>query len=86
MEEFLKAISKTNEYLELLSYANNTGKNPYELLTMAQIKEEYDIGEGKLLKMFRDPELPVQRYTSPFKVQRKELDKYLSVNHDYLCD
>ncbi len=86
MEELLKELineqKKTNE---ILTYSNQ-GKDPYELLTMQQIKEEYGIGEGKLLRMFKDPELPTQRYTSPFKVQRKELDKYLSVNHDYLCD
>lgn len=86
MEEKLKELineqKKTNE---ILSYSNQ-GKNPYELLTMAKIKEEYGIGGGKLLKMFNDPDLPVQRYTSPYKVQRKELDKYLSVSHDYLCD
>ena len=35
-------------------------------------------------KMFKDPELPVQRYTQPFKVTRKALEEYLNKSHDYL--
>ena len=35
-------------------------------------------------KMFKDPELPVQRYTQPFKVTRRALEDYLNKPHDYL--
>ena len=62
-----------------------SGKNPYELLTKEQIREEYGIGESKLQRMFNDPNFQAQRYTSPQKVQRQALDKYLAVSHDNLC-
>lgn len=35
-------------------------------------------------KMFNDPELPVQRYTIPFKVTRQALNEYMKKEHDYL--
>lgn len=85
MEELLKAMleeqKRTNE---LLMYGYQ-GKDPNELLTVEQIMEEFDIGKVKVLKMFQDPELPVQRYTKPFKVTRKAVGNYISVRHDYLC-
>lgn len=84
-KEILQAINTMNENLELLNYSKSN-KDPYEMLTMKQVEEEYNIGHCKALKMFSDTELPVQRYTAPFKVQRKELDKYLSKSHDYLKD
>ncbi len=37
-------------------------------------------------KIFKDPELPVQRYTSPFKVTRQALNNYMSKKHDYLSE
>ena len=36
--------------------------------------------------MFNDPELPVQRYTVPFKVNRQALNEYMTKSHDYLCE
>lgn len=85
MEELLKAMleeqKKTNE---LLMYGYQ-GKDPNELLTVEQIMEEFNIGKVKVLKMFQDPELPVQRYTKPFKVTRKAVGDYINVRHDYLC-
>ena len=62
------------------------GKDPNELLTIKQVHEEFNIGENMVQKMFRDPELPVQRYTSPFKVTRKAVQEYVNVNHDYLSE
>ena len=35
-------------------------------------------------KIFNDPKLPVQRYTSPFKVTRQAMYSYINENHDYL--
>lgn len=84
MEELIKELieeqKKTND---LLRY-NQQGKDPYELLTIEQVKKETGFGLGTVQKMFKDPELPVQRYTTPFKVSRKAVDDYISVNHDYL--
>lgn len=37
-----------------------------------------------VLDMFRDPKLPVQRYTRPFKVTRYAVDRYMLESHDYL--
>ena len=82
MEDLLKQIleeqRKTNELLK------NANKDPNELLTVQQIHEETGIGENTILKMFNDPELPVQRYTIPFKVTRQAFNEYVSVHHDYL--
>ena len=83
-KELLQEQKKTNELLEDL-IAKTNGKDPYELLTIDDIVKEFDIGKGKAQKMFQDPELPVQRYTKPFKVIRKAVNKYFEKNRDYLC-
>lgn len=82
MEELLKEQRKTNELLEKLI---NQNKDPNELLTISQIQKETGIGVNVLQKMFKDKELPVQRYTIPFKVTRKAFNTYLNKRHDYLC-
>lgn len=60
-------------------------KDPNELLTAEQIKKETGIGINMVQKIFRDPELAVQRYTIPFKVTRKAFYEYVNKKHDYLC-
>ena len=84
MEELLKTLieeqRKTND---LLMYGYQ-GKNPNELLTVEQVHKEFDIGENMVRKIFNDPKLPVQRYTSPFKVTRQAMYSYINENHDYL--
>lgn len=82
MEELLQEQKKTNELLEKLISQN---KDPNELLTMEQIKDETGIGVNMLQKMFKDKELQVQRYTVPFKVTRQAFNNYINVRHDYLC-
>lgn len=86
MEELIKELieeqKKTND---LLRYSNQ-GKDPFELLTIEQVHEETGFGMGTVQKMFKDKELEVQRYTTPFKVIRKVLYDYLSKNHDYLSE
>ena len=81
-EKILKEQQRTNELLEKII---NQNKNPNELLTAEQIHEEFDIGINMVRKMFRDPELPVQRYTIPHKVTRGAVEDYIKVRHDYLC-
>lgn len=81
MEELLKEQKKTNELLEKLIKQN---KDPNELLTINQIHEETGIGVNMIQKMFKDSELPVQRYTSPFKVTRQAFNIYINKKHDYL--
>lgn len=71
--------------LENVNFTTN-GKDPNELLTMEQIHEETGIGINMLQKMFKDKELAVQRYTSPFKVTRGAFNKYVSERHDYLSE
>lgn len=84
MEELLKTLieeqRKTND---LLMYGYQ-GKDPNELLTIEQVHKEFDIGENMVRKIFNDPKLPVQRYTSPFKVTRQAMYSYINENHDYL--
>lgn len=82
-EQQLKEQQKTNE---LLSQLVNQNKNPNELLTAKQVHKEFNIGINMVQKIFRDPELPVQRYTIPFKVTRKAMEAYVNVRHDYLCE
>lgn len=82
MEELLKKLleeqKKTNKLLETKE------KDTNELLTINQLHEETGIGICMLQKMFKDPELPVQIYTVPFKVTRGAFNNYISKRHDYL--
>lgn len=86
MEELLKTLieeqRKTNELL-MFGYQ---GKDPNELLTIEKVHEEFDIGTNMVRKIFNDPELPVQRYTTPFKVTRQAIYSYINKKHDYLCE
>ena len=82
-QQILNEIKKTNE---LLQQQINQNKNPNELLTVEQIHEEFDIGINMVRKMFKDPSLPVQRYTVPFKVTRRAIENYINVEHDYLSE
>lgn len=83
MEQLLEEQRKTNELLKQLI---NQNEKEEELLTIEQIHKEFSIGISTIRKMFNDPELPVQKYTVPFKVKRKELLNYMNVRHDYLCE
>lgn len=86
MEELLKTmIDEQKRTNELLMYGYQ-GKNPNELLTVEQIHEEFKIGIITVRKMFQDKSLPVQRYTTPFKVTRKAFNDYINKNHDYLSE
>lgn len=80
-EQLLKEQQRTNELLEKLI---NQNENPNELLTVEQVHKEYGIGENMVRKMFKDPKLPVQRYTVPFKVTRSAIYNYMNEEHDYL--
>lgn len=60
------------------------GKDPNELLTREQVKDETGFGLGTVQDMFRDPELDAQRYTSPQVVSRRALYRYIDKKHDYL--
>ena len=81
-EKLLKEQQRTNELLEKLI---NQNKNPNELLTIEQVHEEFRIGLNTVQNIFKDPELPVQRYTIPFKVTRRAIENYINTKHDYLC-
>ena len=61
------------------------GKDPYELLTIKQVCEEFHVGETKARRMFKDPEFQAQRYMSPHRVARISVQKYMTVGHNYLC-
>lgn len=82
-KEILAEIKKTNELLERQIKQET---EQYDLLTVEQVHEEFDIGINMVRKMFNDPELPVQRYTVPFKVSRQALKEYMTKRHDYLCE
>ena len=85
MEELIiQLLQEQKQTNELLRYGYQ-GKNPDELLTAKQISKEYGIAEQKVLYIFKDPKLEVQRWTRPFKVKRKIFNEYLDKNHDYLC-
>ena len=80
-EKLLKEQQKTNELLEKLI---NQNRENNEFLTIEQVHKEFNIGINKVRMMFNDPELPVQRYTVPFKVTRSALYEYMNKPHDYL--
>ena len=82
-KEILAEIKRTNELLQQQIKQN---EDQYELLTIEQVHTEFDIGTNMVQKMFNDPELPVQRYTKPFKVTRQALNEYMTKRHDYLCE
>ena len=83
MEQLLEEQKKTNELLQQLIRQKD---EQCEMLTVEQVHEEFDIGMNMVRKMFNDPELPVQRYTKPFKVNRQALKEYMTKSHDYLCE
>lgn len=80
-----KVLKEVSDIKNILSAKHE--RNPYELLDAKQIAEEYGIGYVTVSqKLFKEKELPVQTYTTPFKVMRKCLDEFLTVRHDYLSD
>lgn len=90
-EKLAEIISKAvkdgvKEALEETNGIFREGKDPYELLTVEQVHQEKDIGINMVRKMFNDPKLPVQRYTTPFKVTRKAINEYINTHHNYLCE
>ena len=74
-------VKETNELLKQLIKQNQSQN---ELLTAEQVHKEYGIGIDMVRAMFNDKQLPVQRYTVPFKVSRKALEEYMTKEHDYL--
>lgn len=82
-KEILAELKKANELLQQQIKQN---EEQYELLTIEQVHEEFNIGTSMVQKMFNDPELAVQRYTRPFKVSRQALKEYMTKRHDYLCE
>lgn len=60
------------------------GKDPNELLTVEQAHKEFDIGLGTMQKVYKDPKLDAQRYTTPYKATRRALYRYFNEEHDYL--
>jgi len=74
------------EIKALLEMLVKQTKDPNELLTIKQVQSETGFGINMVQKMFRDPQLNAQRYTTPFKVTRKEFYRYINENHDYLSE
>ena len=90
MEELKKVIATAVEEgvkkaLKNVNVSTN-GKEPNELLTVEQVHKEFGIGVSMVRKMFKDTNLPVQRYTTPFKVTRQAIEKYMNEHHDYLSE
>lgn len=75
-----------NEIKGLLETLITQNKNPNELLTAEQINKEFDIGINMVRKIFKDKALPVQKYTTPYKVTRAAFEKYINEKHDYLSE
>ena len=90
-EKLSELISKAvkdgvKQALEETNGIFSNGKDPNELLTVEQIHKEFNIGINMVRKMFQDPTLAVQRYTTPFVVTRQEINRYLNEKHDYLSE
>lgn len=89
LSQILEEQKETNKLLKNLLVSKNDElniKDPYELLTREQVMKEFNVGLSKSLRMFNDPDLPVQRYVKPFRVQRKAVIEYFGKSHDYLCN
>lgn len=86
MEELKEIIATAVEQgvRQALENANFATSGNNDLLTVEQVHQEFDIGINMVQKMFKDPELPVQRYTKPFKVSRQALNEYMTKEHNYL--
>ena len=74
------------EIKALLETIVKQNKDPNELLTVDQVKAETGFGKTTVQKMFRDPKMEAQRYTTPYKVTRQAFYKYINENHDYLSE
>lgn len=91
-QTIIEAVVEGHKRAYELGYCGNTEtqsvncENPNELLTVEQVHKEFDIGINMVRKIFQDKELPVQRYTVPFKVTRKAMNKYINTHHDYLSE
>ena len=80
-----KVVADLSEIKNILE--NKKERNPYELLDAKQIAAEYGIGYITVSqKIFKEKELPVQTYTTPFKVMRKDIEEFFSKRHDYLSN
>lgn len=72
IQELITAIKENTEAIK---------KNQDRLMTAEEIMEEFKIGQVTVYEMFKDKDLPVQKYTKPMKVLRSEFFKYLTVRH-----
>ena len=84
----IEAVIEGNKRSFELGYTGGTatvnGKDPNELLNVDQVSEEFGMGKNKARSIFKDPELPVQRYMKEHKVRRGAMQKYVETSHDYL--
>ena len=72
------------KFIELLTDINNKldkliteQKDPNELLTIEQVCKEKGIGESTVRSMFKDPNSRAITSTVPFKITRRNLNRYL---------
>lgn len=84
----IEAVIEGNKRSFELGYMGGTptinGKDPNELLDINQVCKEFNMGKVKARKVFRDPNLPVQRYSKKHRVTRGAMQEYVKVGHDYL--
>jgi len=87
-QTIIEAVIEGNKRSFELGYVGETktvnGKDPNELLNIDQVCEEFEMGKSKARLVFKDPELPVQRYMKEHKVTRGAMQEYVKTSHDYL--
>lgn len=87
-QTIIEAVIEGNKRSFELGYIGRTQsineKDPNELLNIDQVCEEFGMGKNKARLVFKDPKLPVQRYTKEHKVTREAMQKYVKTSHNYL--
>ena len=73
-QTIIEAVIEGNKRSFELGYIGRTQitneKDQNELLNVDQVCKEFGMGKNKARQMFKDPELPVQRYMKEHKVRR----------------
>ena len=54
------------------------------ILTPEDIVAEYGISLPAVYKIFKSPDLPVQKFTKPYLVKRDKFEEFFNVTHDEL--
>ena len=84
LQQILEEQKKTNMLLENLAIVNTEDPRMNDLLTPKQVSEQYKINLAIVYRIFKHSNIEVQRYTKPFRIKRKNWEKFLESSHNEL--